>query len=135
MKPLRYFFLRNYELNIRQRAAIPWLRPLGLIALFTGLNAFAVLVICNELWSDAAVKVERKSELKSIAIAWVIATFTILYLRWIRSGRYLVFKDEFRGEPPGRRKVHTVLLFVYGIASLLAPPLVGYWTFLRRGGM
>ena len=131
MKPLRYFFLRSYQLNINQRSAVPWLRPLALLSALIGVNVLVVVTVCAEFAGKGAIIVRREYALEGIVILWTIAVFGALYNRWIRNGRYLAFKDEFKSESNALRKVRTLWMFAYGIASLCGPAIVGYWGFLR----
>jgi hypothetical protein len=132
---VRYFFFRTYELNIRQRAAIPWLRPLALVSLLTGLNAFALLLISYELWGGAPALDQRKVFFRVVVFSWIVVMFVLLYFRWIKSGRYLRFKDEFPSESSVQRKFRALLLIIYGIVSLFGPAALSYWSYLRRAGM
>lgn len=135
MKPLRYLFVRSYELNIRRREVMPWLRALAIVSLLTGLNAFVLLLVTCELWGDARSLYQHESSLRLMAFASIAFTFVLFYFHWITSGRYLRFKKEFASESPVQRKFRTVLLFIYGIASLLGPAALGYWSHLQRVGM
>lgn len=131
MKPLRYFFFRNYELAVKQRSPTPWLRPLVLLSALSGMNALLVFWVYVELWVGATPIQQRVSASRAVVVLWTVLVFGALYFRWIRSGRYLAFKDEFPRESITQRRLRTVLLFTYAIASLCGPALAGYWVSVR----
>lgn len=131
LKPLRYFFLRNYELAIRQRSPTPWLRPLLVLSALSGLNALVVIWVCAELRGGAMTIPQREPASRVAVVLWTILVSVTLYRRWIRSGRYVTFKEEFNGESITQRRLRTVLMFMYTIISLCGPAIAGYWVFLR----
>jgi hypothetical protein len=131
MKPLRYFFLRCYEFAIRQRSPTPWLRPLVLLSALSGLNALVLIWICTEIWGGTMTISQRESISRAAIVLWTVLVFVTLYFRWIRSRRYLAFKEEFSAESNAQRKVRTALVLTYAIASLCGPAIVGYWVSLR----
>lgn len=132
MKPLRYFFFRNYQLNLRQRSAIPWLRPLVLLSALSSLNVLVAIWVWFELGASGMTIAQRESVLKVTTVLWAVSAFLGFYIRWIKSGRYLEFEVEFNDESPMARRVRTASIWVYAIASLCAPAIAGYWTFLRN---
>jgi hypothetical protein len=131
MKPLRYFFLRCYELAVSQRSPTPWLRPLVLLSVLSGLNALVVIWVCVELWGGGMPIGQRESATKVAIAAWTILVFVTFYFRWIKGGRYLAFKEEFRDESAARRRLRTALMLTYASVSLCGPAVVGYWVSVR----
>ena len=131
MKLLRYFFLRNYELAVKQRSPTPWLRPLVLLSALSGLNALLVIWVYVELCVGEMPIPQRVSASRVAVVLWTSLVFCVLYFRWIRSGRYLAFKEEFPDESIAQRRLRTVLMITYAIASLCGPALAGYWVSVR----
>ena len=131
MKPLRYLFLRGYELAIKQRSQVPWFRPLVLLSALNGLNALVVIWVCLELWGEDRPIAHQVFASRLAIVLWTILVFLTLYFRWIRNGRYLAFRDEFNVESVAQRRLRTVVMFIYVIISLCAPAMVGYWVHVR----
>lgn len=126
MKPLRYFFYRNYLLEARRNAPLAWVVPLILTAVMCALNLLCVTAVAA--W---AIGVPRggKIELgdaRGVFILTLGALLVLLYLRWIASDRYLSFHREFCGESKTQTFIRTALLFAYGLVSIGAPIVVGY---------
>jgi hypothetical protein len=126
MKPLRYFFYRNYLPEARRHTPLAWVVPLILTAVMCALNLLCIAAVAA--WAIGVLG-EGKVDLGDARLVFIVtlgALFALLYVRWIASGRYLSFHREFGSESKTQTTIRTVLLFAYGLVSVGAPMLVGY---------
>ncbi len=135
MKLFRYFFFRNYQLNIRQRASVPWLRPLALSSLLLSFNTMTVVLVVLELVNVDTFVMYSKAELQIAVICSTFIVFGLFYRSWIKTGRYTTFAHEFGSESERQRRLRSICLFVYGVLSLATPAVTGYWIYLRNGAI
>jgi hypothetical protein len=95
-------------------------------AVLCSLNLLTLWLLA--LWLTGSLPEEIDFEKGKPVFLLVMATLTtLLYVRWIGSGRYLSFAKEFRSESTAQWRIRTVLLYVYGFGSIIAPMVVGYF--------
>lgn len=120
LKPLRYFFLRVYDLKLRSEPEV--------LAAFTAVCATSVAVSCHvlTLWFlyrrmflDGVLL--GRSVAQAIGATVIGIVIASLYSAWVASGRYRGFREEFQAETPKQRQVRTVLVVLYAAVSFLLP--------------
>jgi len=126
MKPLRYFFYRNYRAESRASGPLAWVVPLAMTAVLCALNLLCLAAAAMWLTGNLPAGKLDLGVAKRSFIFVLVAMCALLYLRWIASGRYLAFDKEFASESKKQLRVRTVLLIAYGLSTLAGPVLVGY---------
>lgn len=122
LKPLRYFFLRVYELK---RSTQP-----DLLAVLTAVAVTSAAVFTHllTLWIlfDRAIgsniaRVHDRNASRAVGVVIIILIAAAFYRAWVASGKYLKFEQEFGGETIKQRDTRTVFVVLYAATSFLLP--------------
>jgi hypothetical protein len=120
LKPLRYFFLRVYELKLRSEPeGLAAFTAVGATSVAVGLHVLTLWILYDRVFGDGMPRGRTASQaLGATTILIITAAF---YSAWITSGRYLSFREEFQAETPEQRQVRTIFVVLYAAVSFLLP--------------
>lgn len=129
---MRYLFHRLHQAEPKTIRGIAWIVPLFVTTLACGLNLFCVVGLI--LWATGKLPQGHVDDrdVKACLLLIVVTINLVLYRRWIASARYAQFAKEFRSESSAQRRIRTVLLYAYGLATVVAPIMIGYFAGKHR---
>jgi hypothetical protein len=122
LRSLRYFFLRVYEFKRRSE-------PEGLAA-FTavcatsvalGCHVLALWILYRETFGVPAGMAGGRRAAQALGAGVMLIIAAAFYSRWVSSGRYLSFREEFQAETPDQRQWRSVFVILYAAISFLLP--------------
>jgi hypothetical protein len=101
--------------------------PLVTTAVLLSLNLYFFAVLTIGILELPGKDEVNYAETRLAYLVVVTAIAMTLYSRWILTSRYLQFPKEFGSESAAQSRIRGILLWIYGLGSIVAPILAGYF--------
>ena len=124
MKLYRYLYYRLYSWSLRKKRDLPQLNALLGVSLVMAWNLLFLVSAVSRLLLGQGLSAVDKTLGKTVTAISFLVLLGINYFVFMYKGKYKTMGEDYKDEPRRKKRINTLLLFLYFFVSLILPVLV-----------